>query len=69
MMHAAFVAFDLATLQQQVDEFVDQMLAQGVRAWNCDYWPSTFTEPGMPSRREWHCQVSENTQWARGSVS
>lgn len=67
-LHGEFDAHDLASLQEKVDEFVDSMMQQGVRAWNCYHWCTIEVVPGHPDSVRWHCSVTENTSWTRHPV-
>jgi hypothetical protein len=70
LMSDTFRAWDLATLQEQIDTFVDDMLQRGVQSWTCETWPvlhKNMCGEG-PDLNEWHCTVSESPDFGRRQV-
>lgn len=50
----------MASLQEQVDAYVDVLLAQGVMSWKCDFFGAFHAETeSEPRRIEWVCTVCE----------
>lgn len=57
---------DLATVQDEINDFIDLMRSHGVVAWTCTFWAVLQASvDGQPDRNKWYCSVFEDTTWRR----
>lgn len=64
-----FRARDLASLQEQIDEYVDEMMIEGAMGWRCEIFGTYVPQDDGPDCVEWNCEVTENPHLAKRRVA